>query len=127
MDNRVDSFISHKGEHLWDFEIVTDEKYENVNHIHPLKQKDVLSLIQDVRKDPHIIGIIVFGSAVRFDCHSRSDLDVLIIRDDLQLKIDASLSEIQSELDIIFYSKLGEHLKKEIQQTGVLVHRMKCT
>lgn len=123
MNTSVDSFISHKGEDLWDFEIVTDVQYENVNHIHPLKQRDVFLLIQDVRKDSHIIGIIVFGSAVRFDCHSGSDLDVLLIRDDSQLRIDASLSEIQSELDIIFHSKLGERLKKEIQKTGVIVFR----
>ena len=65
----------------------------------------------------------VFGSAVRFDCHSMSDLDVLIVRDDQQIRIDASLSNIQSELDLIFHSKLGERLKKEIQRTGVVVFR----
>lgn len=119
----VDSYISHNGDDLWNFEVLFDLQYENVNHIHPLKQKDVFLLIQAVRKDSHIIGVIVFGSAVRFDCHSMSDLDILIIRDDSQLRIDASLSEIQSELDIIFHSKLGKHLKQEIQKTGVIVFR----
>lgn len=123
MNNIADSYISHNGDNLWDFEIISDVKYENVNRIHPLKQKDVCRLIQDVQKDSHIIGIIVFGSAVRFDCHSRSDLDVLIIRDDSQIRIDASLSEVQSELDIIFHSKLGERLKEEIRKTGVIVFR----
>ena len=52
-----------------------------------------------------------------------SDLDVLIVRDDQQIRIDASLSNIQSELDLIFHSKLGERLKKEIQRTGVVVFR----
>lgn len=121
----VDTYISHNGDDLWDFEILAGQQYENVNHIHPLKQKDVFMLIQDVQKDPHIMGVIVFGSAVRFDCHSRSDLDVLIIRDDSQLKIDASLSEVQSELDIIFQSRLGARLKKEIGKTGVIVYRRK--
>ncbi len=71
MVTSVDSYISHHGEHLWDFEILSDFQYENVNRIHPLKQRDVL-----------------------------------IIRDDSLLKIDASLSEVRSELDIIFHSKL---------------------
>ena len=48
MNTNVDSFISHKGEHLWDFEVVSDVQYENVNHIHPLKQKEVFSLIQKI-------------------------------------------------------------------------------
>lgn len=119
----VDSYISHNGEDLWDFEVISDMQYENVNHIHPLKQKDVFSFIQDAKKDSHIIGIIVFGSAVRFDCHSMSDLDILVIRDDSRLRIDASLLKVQSELDIIFHSKLGVRLKEEIGKTGVIVFR----
>ncbi len=123
MVTSVDSYISHHGEHLWDFEILSDFQYENVNRIHPLKQRDVFELIKAVENDSHIIGIIVFGSAIRFDCHSMSDLDVLIIRDDSLLKIDASLSEVRSELDIIFHSKLGSRLKTEISKTGVIVYR----
>ena len=119
----VDSFVSHNEDNLWDFEVVSDVKYENVNRVHPLKQRDVALLIQDVKNDLHITGIIVFGSAVRFDCHSMSDLDVLIVRDDQQIRIDTSLSNIQSELDLIFHSKLGERLKKEIQRTGLVVFR----
>lgn len=123
MKTTVDTFVSHNEDDLWDFEIVSDLQYENVNRIHPLKQRDVSLLIQDIQNDPHITGMIVFGSAVRFDCHSMSDLDVLIVRDDQQIRIDASLSNIQSELDLIFHSKLGERLKKEIQKTGVIVFR----
>lgn len=121
MIDSVESYISHHDEHLWDFEIVSDFQYKNVNRIHPLKQKDVFELIKAVENDSHIIGLIVFGSAIRFDCHSMSDLDVLIIRDDSQLKINASLSKVKSELDIIFSTKLGNRLKAEISKTGVIV------
>ena len=123
MVTSVDSYISHNGEHLWDFEILSDFHYENVNRIHPLKQRDVFELINAVKNDSHITGVIVFGSAIRFDCHSMSDLDVLIIRDDTLLKIDASLSEVRSELDINFNTKLGNRLKAEISKTGVIVYR----
>lgn len=123
MKASIDSYISHNGDHLWDFEILPGIQYENANRIHPLKQRDVSKLITAVQTDSHIIGIIIFGSAIRFDCHSASDLDVLLIRNDSQLKINASLSEVNSELDIIFNAKLGKHLKNEISKTGVIVYR----
>lgn len=116
-------YIYHNGDNLWDFEVLSNFNYKNANHIHPLKQRDVSLLIHAAKRDSHIIGIIVFGSAVRFDCHSMSDLDILIIRDDGKLEINAPIDEVQSELDIIFSSKLGERLKNEIGQTGVLVYK----
>lgn len=115
-------YIHHNGENLWDFEVLSDLNYNNVNHIHPLKQHDVARLISAAKKDSHILGIIVFGSAVRFDCHSLSDLDVLVIRDDSKIQFNASLDQVQSELDMIFNAKLGERLKEEIANTGVLVY-----
>ena len=113
----------HNGNNLWNFEVLSNLQYENVNHIHPLKQKDVFNLIKAVKKDLHITGLIIFGSAVRFDCWSGSDLDILIIRDDSHLRIDAPLSNVKSETDIIFSSRLGDRLKKEIRNTGVIVFR----
>lgn len=123
MNTQIDSYISHNGSNLWNFEVQNNLQYENVNHIHPLKQKDVFRLIEAVKRDIHIIGVIVFGSAVRFDCWSWSDLDLLIIRDDLKLRIDAPLSDIKSEMDIIFSARLGDRLKEEIRNTGVIVFR----
>ena len=123
MGKNIQEYIHHHGENLWDFDILFNLDYENVNHIHPLKQKDVAALITAVKEDPHVIGIIVFGSAIHFNCHSASDLDVLIIKDDTRLGIDACLDQIESDLDIIFYTKLGERLKNEIAKTGVIVYR----
>ena len=115
--------IKHNGDNLWDFEVFPDCEYANANRIHPLKQRDVLHLIEAVKLDGHIQEVIIFGSAVRFDCNSSSDLDVLIVRDDCELKIDSPLDSVKSEMDIIFYSKSGERLKEEIAQTGVCVYR----
>ena len=123
MGKIVEQYIKHDGRNLWDFEIVSQPGYENVNRIHPLKQRDVGRFIKAIEHDCHILAVIVFGSAVRFDCHSRSDLDVLVVRDDRQLAIDGSLDEVSSELDIIFSSHLGSRLKEEIAQTGVVVYR----
>lgn len=119
----AEEYIQHNGENLWDFEVVAQYCYENINRIHPLKQRDVGCLVKAVKEDRHILGVIIFGSAVRFDCHSRSDLDVLIVRDDGRYWIDGSLDEIESEMDIIFNFRLGRRLREEIAQTGVIVYR----
>ena len=119
----IEQYISHNGENLWDFEVVACPDVENINHIHPLKQKDVGYFVESVKKEPHILGVIVFGSAVRFDCHSGSDLDLLVIRDDEELRMEGSLDQIKSELDLVLSFRLGERLKKEIARTGVVVYR----
>ncbi len=125
MSGAADRYIRHNGENLWNFEIVAEPGYENVSHIHPLKQRDTARLIDAVKCDRHILAVIVFGSAVRFDCHSRSDLDVLVVRDDDKLTIDGALDKVESELDIIFSSRLGKRLEDEIARTGVVVYRRK--
>lgn len=116
-------YIRHNGENLWDFEVLDGCDFPNANHIHPLKQRDVMKLTQLVREDEHIKQVIVFGSSVRFDCHSASDIDLLVVRDDDQRRVDVSLDEISSEMDILFAAYLGERLRSEIEQTGVLVYR----
>ncbi len=123
MSTVADEYIKHSGENLWNFELLPNIHYENSSHIHPLKQRDVARLIECVKRDEHILAVIVFGSAVRFDCHSQSDLDVMVVREDDDLKIDSCLDEIDSELDIIFSSRLGSRLKEEIGKTGVIVYR----
>lgn len=119
----TEAYIHHNGENLWDFEVVAGPDVENINHIHPLKQLDVGCFVEAVKKDPHILGVIVFGSAVRFDCHSGSDLDLLVVRDDEKLQIEGPLDQVKSEMDLIFSSRLGERLEKEIARTGVVVYR----
>lgn len=123
MAGLAERYIRHNGENLWDFEVVSQRFYENVNRIHPLKQGDVGRLIEAVEKDGHIQAVIVFGSAVRFDCHSGSDLDVLIVRDDKEFAISSPLDGVESEMDIIFSAHLGSRLEEEIAKTGVMVYR----
>lgn len=123
MNKTADKYIEHTGDDLWNFDIVANPGFENINHIHPLKQQDTARFIEAVKNDRHILAVIIFGSAVRFDCHSLSDLDILVVRDDDELKIGSNLDGIESDLDIIFSSKLGKRLEKEIARTGVIVYR----
>ncbi len=119
---KVTEYISHTDDVLWDFEVVTDDLFFNVNRIHPLKQDDVAKLVRCIRSDTQVAGLIVFGSAVRFDCHSGSDIDILVIRDDDKQILNCNLSEVKSNLDIIFHTKLGVRLADEIARTGVVVY-----
>ncbi|MCD7982351.1 MAG: nucleotidyltransferase domain-containing protein [Clostridiales bacterium] len=103
----AEQLIEHHGENLWDFEVLEGCYSLNINHIHPLKQRDVSALSRLLAYDVHIQAAIVFGSAVRFDCHSSSDLDLLIVRDDDKLRIDAPLESISGEMDIKKYRNPG--------------------
>ncbi|MCD7865890.1 MAG: nucleotidyltransferase domain-containing protein [Clostridiales bacterium] len=122
MELAGEQYICHNDENLWDFEILDGCESMNMNHIHPLKQRAVSALIRLLAYDSHVRAAIVFGSAVRFDCHSASDLDLLIVRDDDQMRIDAPLESIPGEMDILFASHLGDRLRREIARTGVLVY-----
>ena len=119
----TDEYVKHNGENLWDFEVLDGCDFINVNHIHPLKQRDIAALTRILCYDAHIREAIVFGSSVRFDCNSASDLDVLVVRDDDKMRIDAPLDEICSEMDVIFASRMGDRLRDEIARTGVPVYR----
>lgn len=63
----------------WKFaEIVSADSFENVNKIHPLKQKAVKCIVEAAKEDPEVRRLIIFGSATRYDCDITSDLDICI-------------------------------------------------
>jgi adenylate cyclase len=107
----------------WDFDVVVDELYENVNHVHPLKQKDVLEIVKTAKMDEQISCIIVFGSSVRFDCNSKSDIDIFVCRDDKIEKSPVNYDVVQSDIDVIYNFKCGDSLLTEIRNTGLIVYR----
>lgn len=74
-------------ERAWDFEVLADTDVENINRIHPLKQKEVASIVQKLKKEERIKRIVVFGSSVEFRCSSRSDIDLYIETEDADYKI----------------------------------------
>lgn len=107
---------------LWDFEIVIDDLYKNVNHIHPLKQKDILQIVKCAENTDDIDFVIVFGSAVRFDCSSLSDIDILVKK--RTKTYDFILpGNIVSDVDVIYEWRADERLLEEIRKTGVFVYK----
>ena len=66
----------------WDFEVLPNVNFKNCNRIHPLKQLELQKLIDASAYDKGIDAIVVFGSATQFRCNSKSDIDMVIFRND---------------------------------------------
>ena len=60
-------------------------------------------------------------SSVEFRCNSKSDIDMVVIRNDGYKKVPNDFFEINSDVDILF--DIGERLKKILWEHGVLVYR----
>lgn len=114
-------YTNPNNENLWDFEVFDDVNFMNCNRIHPLKQHEVQMLAASCKKDPHIVELIVFGSAKEFRCNSFSDIDLVIVRDDGKCMAPDEFATTKSELDILF--SIGERLKKILWEEGVTVYR----
>ena len=93
----------------------------NCNRIHPLKQKEIQKLVNSCAEDNGLDALIIFGSSVEFRCNSKSDIDMVVIRNDGYKKVPNDFFEINSDVDILF--DIGERLKKILWEHGVLVYR----
>lgn len=101
----------------YSFEIFA-EKYNNIDRIHPLKQKEVGEIVAAADNDSNVKLVVVFGSSADFRCNSNSDIDVYIERfEDKPLK----KAIVASEVDYIFDLDHESKLFKEIEKTGIVV------
>lgn len=115
-------YIDKDNGNLWDFQVLDGVCFENANRIHPLKQKEIQTIINRIKVDEHVVGLIIFGSATEFRCNSRSDIDMFVIRDDDKSELDVDIYNLPSEQDIFFSNSAGERLKKILKEHGVLVY-----
>lgn len=113
--------INENNPNLWDFEILDCVSFMNCNRIHPLKQKEIQKLVNSCAEDNGLDALIIFGSSVEFRCNSKSDIDMVVIRNDGCKKVPNVFFEINSDVDILF--DIGERLKKILWEHGVLVYR----
>lgn len=113
--------INENNPNLWDFEILDGVNFMNCNRIHPLKQKEIQKLVNSCAEDNGLDALIIFGSSVEFRCNSKSDIDMVVIRNDGYKKVPNIFFEINSDVDILF--DIGERLKKILWERGVLVYR----
>ncbi|MCC8101593.1 MAG: hypothetical protein LIP11_04815 [Clostridiales bacterium] len=94
-------------------------RFANAEYIHPLKQDLLQSLQIDFQEDHNVKTVIVFGSAVEFRCNSYSDLDLCLERYDHEKPFRCNSEE---EIDLLYWDRIGERLKNEISQKGIVVY-----
>lgn len=103
------------------FEVKDDIHFINAQYIHPLKQQLVQSYIACFVNDSNIKTAVIFGSSVEFRCHSFSDLDICIERYDTEKSFRNYPREYLEETDIVYWDAIGERLRNEIVQKGIVV------
>lgn len=103
------------------FEVKKGIDYKNVQYIHPLKQELVGRYIECFEEDKNVKTAIIFGSSVEFYCNSYSDLDICIERYNTEKGFRNYPDKDMQERDIVYIDAMGERLRKEIEQKGIVV------
>ncbi|MCD8105586.1 MAG: nucleotidyltransferase domain-containing protein [Lachnospiraceae bacterium] len=107
----------------FELHFIFDLKNENIDflnaeYIHPLKQELVQNLQADFERDENVRAVIVFGSAVEFRCNSYSDLDLCVERCHFDRPFRYNALD---EIDLLYWDRIGEKLKQEIAEKGIVV------
>ena len=119
----------------WKFSYIIDrDSFQNVNKIHPLKQKIVKSIVDVAKKDINVKRLIIFGSSIRYDCDIFSDLDICIdwlkpcydedgVLHSFTCNMRKNISAITcGQADVVNYNYLdGTEIKKAVNE-GVIVY-----
>ncbi len=92
-------------------------------------KKDAIKNVVKVAQETDVIKrLIIFGSAVTNDCNESSDIDICLdvscaTRDMRLYRPVCDFNKVcDYNCDILFYQKIGEKLKKEIDEKGVEVY-----
>lgn len=112
--------FNHYDDHFkfWNMDGVT---FPNAKYVHPLKQRDIQNIYDQLIQDDNITLLVVFGSSVDFRCHSESDIDLYMERRDKERypKLDYSfLSDLDKIYDLKDFSK---GLGKSIAEEGIVL------
>lgn len=99
----------------------------NLAKVHVSKRNQVLSVIDIVKKHPSVKRIILFGSSVRDDCNDPDDIDICLDiegptkgRTFFELGRDICWA-CDHNCDLLTYQKLSDHLKREVDEKGIVV------
>ena len=103
---------------------------KNLDRIDISKRKQVENCIEEIKRNPDITKLTVFGSAARNECTESSDLDLCITvvdnadesaLHDTRVRIGRSC---EYNCDLLEYGRLSEKLKNNITRTGVEVYEL---
>lgn len=119
----------------WKFnKVVEDDAFENVNRIHPIKQKMVKNIVNAAKLDDFVKRLIVFGSSTRYDCDFTSDLDICIDWNEDCYDSEGVLKPFTGKMrkvisresngcaDVVNYDYLDDTVVKNAVEEGVVVY-----
>lgn len=89
----------------YSFPIVVKNKEFEINRIHPLKQKEVVTIYNTIKNNKKINSLIVFGSSTTIRCNKNSDIDICI-----ELNKDNINNETKNEISELLQEKLNYNL-----------------
>lgn len=93
----------------------------NINRIFPTKQKYVARMVDEVKKDPNIKKVIVFGSAVLARCNLWSDIDIFFECEEEPIRLP-SIKDSGQAFDKFTNFGISDEFLDEIIKKGVTVY-----
>lgn len=98
-----------------------------LKYIFPSKQKAVQKVIELAKMDSRIKRVFVFGSAITMKCNMKSDLDIALDVDEMEMDEFAKLASpfftsVLSEIDVVYYNKINNNLLKKNIDDGICVY-----
>lgn len=99
--------------------VVIDDPFDHCDRVHPLQQRKVRELIDDMAFDPSVRAITLFGSSVTERCHPGSDVDVYV-----EMEHEGNpISQVHDfPFDLWTNYTADDRLKAEIENKGVRVY-----
>ena len=101
------------------FPVVINETFKNIEQIHPIMQKRVKMMIDELSKDNNVQSAIVFGSSVTNHCSSESDIDIYV---EINKEKEVPVAAIDCGLDLWTNFSVVSKMFDEIKKTGVIVY-----
>lgn len=101
---------------------------EKINEIKRVEVEKIAKYIEETDTKNIIDKVIVFGSSVREDCTTESDIDICIIskydsKNPLFFEIFGTIPMIiDSECDLLNFKYISAELKNNILTTGVIIY-----
>lgn len=95
----------------------------NINKIHPRKQRTVRNILKEIPR------IKVFGSAIRWDCNEKSDIDILLNKN----KVGCSKKEayrklvkcIDTDFDLLWEDEIKDNMT-DSQKNNIIDRSVEC-
>lgn len=111
-------------DYMWDFVVLDGVDFQDCNRVHPLMQKRVQTILQNLSQDTNVKKIVLFGSSIEFRCNSYSDIDLYIEKYNHDKPLEKDY-EIDCEVDLIFDLNPSSRLYQEIDKKGLLLFERK--